>query len=116
MEINKPIVLPGIEFKTGSSEILPASEKILTDAYETLRDNDNIFVEVQGHTDNVGSKAKNMKLSQARAESVKAWLVAKGIAADRMTCKGFGPDRPAASNDTPEGRQQNRRIEFTRTK
>jgi outer membrane protein OmpA-like peptidoglycan-associated protein len=57
-----------------------------------------------------------MKLSQARAESVKGWLVAKGIAAERITAKGYGPDKPVADNKTKEGRQKNRRIEFFRVK
>ncbi len=116
MEVNKPIVLPGIEFKTGSAEILPASEKILNDAYETLRDNKNIEVEVGGHTDNVGKAAYNEKLSLKRAEAVKAWLVAKGIDPARITTKGYGMTKPIADNKTEAGRAQNRRIEFTRTK
>jgi len=116
MEINKPIVLPGIVFKSNSADILPASEQILNDAYETLRDNTNVAVEIGGHTDDVGKDASNQTLSEKRAESVKAWLVAKGISADRLTIKGYGETKPVADNKTEAGRQQNRRIEFTRTK
>ena len=116
IEMGKNIVLEGVVFKTGSAVISPPSEEILTRAFNALNDNPEIEVEVQGHTDSQGNQAANMKLSQARAEAVKAWLVKKGIAAQRMTAKGFGPDKPVAANATPEGRQQNRRIEFARLK
>jgi outer membrane protein OmpA-like peptidoglycan-associated protein len=115
-EVGKAIVLPGIVFKTGSAEILPASEPILEDAYTTLRDNPEIYVEIHGYTDNTGKLDKNMTLSQNRAESVKQWLIAKGISDTRMATKGFGPENPVADDATPEGRQQNRRIEFVRVK
>jgi outer membrane protein OmpA-like peptidoglycan-associated protein len=116
LETGKAIVLEGIVFKTASADILPASEQILTLALNTLQENPDVTVEIQGHTDNVGKHDSNVKLSLKRAESVKAWLVAKGIAADRLTTKGMGPDHPIADNSTPEGKQQNRRIEFVRVK
>jgi outer membrane protein OmpA-like peptidoglycan-associated protein len=116
VEVGKAIVLEGIVFATGKADITPETETNLEKAYNTLAQNPEIVVEIQGHTDNTGKKATNMKLSQARAESVKAWLVKKGIAAERITAKGFGPDKPAADNKTKEGRQQNRRIEFFRVK
>ncbi|MCX6641733.1 MAG: DUF6089 family protein [bacterium] len=114
--IGAKIVLEGIVFKTGSSQILPESEEPLNQSLQTLTENPDIAVEIGGYTDNVGSKASNLKLSQARAESVMKWLIDHEIAKERLTAKGFGPDNPVASNDTPEGRQQNRRIEFVRTK
>ncbi len=116
VEVGAAIVLDGIVFETGKSEITPISEMILEKAYNTLAQNPAIEVEIHGHTDNTGRKATNMKLSQARAESVKSWLVAKGIAANRIGAKGFGPDKPITSNKTAEDRQKNRRIEFYRTK
>jgi outer membrane protein OmpA-like peptidoglycan-associated protein len=116
VEVGKAIVLEGIVFATGKADITPESEMNLEKAYNTLAQNPEIVVEIQGHTDNTGKKATNMRLSQARAESVKGWLVKKGIAADRISAKGFGPDRPAADNKTREGRQMNRRIEFFRVK
>jgi OmpA-OmpF porin, OOP family len=116
VEVGKAIVLEGIIFATGKADITPESEANLDKAYNTLAQNPEIVVEIQGHTDNTGKKATNVKLSQARAESVKAWLVKKGIATERITAKGFGPDKPAADNTTKEGRQKNRRIEFFRVK
>lgn len=116
VEVGKAIVLDGVVFRSGSADITPASEQILRKAFNTLNDNPEIEVEIQGHTDNTGSRALNTRLSLARAEAVKAWLVRQGIAASRIGTKGFGPDQPVASNDTPAGRQQNRRIEFARVK
>jgi outer membrane protein OmpA-like peptidoglycan-associated protein len=116
IEVGKAIVLEGVVFATGKADITAQSEEILDKAFNTLMQNPEVLVEIQGHTDNVGSRALNMRLSQARADAVKTWLVRKGIAADRIMARGFGPDRPVASNTTPEGRQKNRRIEFFRLK
>ncbi|MDD5088928.1 MAG: OmpA family protein [bacterium] len=116
LEKGKEIVLPGIVFKVNSAEILPESQTILNDAYETLRDNTNVVVEISGHTDSSGKHDKNMALSEARANSVRDWLIAKGISGDRLIAKGYGPDKPVAPNDTKENKQKNRRIEFVRIK
>lgn len=116
VEVGKAIVLEGVVFKSGSSAITPESEDILNKAFNTLNENADIEVEIQGHTDNTGSRAGNLKLSQARADAVKAFLVNKGIAAARISAKGIGPDMPIADNATADGRQKNRRIEFVRTK
>ena len=113
-EMNRPVVLPGIQFRTGSAEILPESEAVLIQAYMSLNDNPEVAVEIAGHTDNVGSDASNQKLSQRRADSVKQWMINKGIVANRLNAVGYGEGHPIASNDTVEGRAQNRRIEFTR--
>jgi outer membrane protein OmpA-like peptidoglycan-associated protein len=116
VEAGKAIVLEGVVFETGKSVITPATETVLEQAYNTLAQNPDIAVEIRGYTDNAGKLASNVKLSQARAEAVRAWLVAKGIAADRITAKGYGPENPVAPNTTPEGKAKNRRIEFFRTK
>ncbi|MBI3365841.1 MAG: OmpA family protein [Ignavibacteriae bacterium] len=116
IDVGKAIVLAGVVFKTGSAEIGPASAAILEKAYNTLEQNPDILVGIHGHTDNVGKRAYNMKLSMARANAVKDYLVQRGIDEKRISTKGFGFDKPIASNDTPEGRQKNRRIEFFRTR
>ena len=69
-------------------------------------------ITVEGHTDNKGKREVNVKLSQARAEAVKKFVVDKGVPADRITAKGFGPDKPADTNETEKGRENNRRVEF----
>ena len=114
--VGAEIIMEGILFDTGSSRIKTSSEIVLNKVAQTMIDNPEIVVEIQGHTDNVGSRASNIKLSQARADAVAKYLAGKGVAKERMTSKGMGPDSPVASNDTAEGRQQNRRITFTRTK
>jgi outer membrane protein OmpA-like peptidoglycan-associated protein len=116
VEVGKAIVLDGVVFASGKSEITPESGVILEKAYNTLNQNPDITVEIQGHTDNTGKRSTNTKLSLARADAVKAWLVAKGIAETRITTKGFGPDKPIAPNTSVDGRQKNRRIEFFRVK
>lgn len=116
VEVGKAIVLEGIVFKTGSAVIEPKSEEILTQAFNTFDQNKDITVEIRGYTDNVGNRKSNLRLSQRRADSVKAWLVNKGVPADRIASKGYGMDNPIADNKTVDGRQRNRRIEFFRTK
>jgi len=116
IEVGQSIVLEGIQFKSGSADITAESDTILTKVYNTLAGDTTIAVEVQGYTDNVGSRSSNLKLSLARAEAVKTYLVNKGIAASRIGTKGLGPDKPVAPNTTDEGKQKNRRIEFVRVK
>ncbi len=116
VEVGAAIVLEGVTFETGKSEITAASDSVLMLAYNTMFQNPDITVEIRGYTDNSGKKAKNMTLSQERADAVKAWLVNKGIASERITTAGFGPDNPVAPNTTKEGKSKNRRIEFFRTK
>jgi OmpA-OmpF porin, OOP family len=102
-----------IQFATGSSEILPASFGLLDEIVGVLKDNPQIeIVQVEGHTDSVGGAEYNQKLSQARAGSVKSYLTKKGIAGKRLVAKGFGLTRPIGDNDTDEGKEQNRRVEF----
>lgn len=115
-EVGKAIVLEGVVFKSGSAQITTASNLILNSARKTLEENPEITVQIQGFTDNVGKAKSNLKLSQKRAEAVKAWLVKNGIAASRITAEGYGDTNPRGDNKTAEGRQKNRRIEFFRIK
>jgi len=111
---NKQIALRRqISFATGSDEILPNSEPLLVEVADVLiRNPDLELVEVQGHTDNRGQRALNMRLSQERAESVRQWLIRHGVEADRLTAKGYGPTRPLAPNITQQNRARNRRVQF----
>ncbi len=107
------IRLEGVNFQVGTSNLTAESSAILESVAALLgKIPDNI--EIAGHTDNTGSQAINRTLSQARAEAVKAFLIDKGVAADRLEAKGYGPDAPIAENDTAEGRAQNRRVELRR--
>jgi outer membrane protein OmpA-like peptidoglycan-associated protein len=110
----KTLILEGVNFETGKSTLTPESEAILNGVAESLVANDSIRVQVTGHTDNTGSLALNRRLSRARADAVRTYLVSRGVAEDRLTARGFGPDQPVASNRTAEGRAQNRRVELTR--
>ena len=92
------------------SRTIPAGDAVA----QSLAANDSIRVEVGGHTDNTGSRATNLALSQARAEAVRHYLVRHGVAADRLVARGYGPDSPVAGNGTREGRAQNRRVELRR--
>lgn len=109
------IVLEGVTFASGSAVLTEAAKVVLDKMAGQLNGAPDINVEVQGHTDNTGSAATNTRLSGLRAESVRAYLVAKGVAAPRLTAKGYGPSQPVADNGTPAGRQQNRRVELKRT-
>lgn len=116
VELGKPVVLKGVYFKLGSAELDPNSEDILDQAFNTLKDNPHIEVEIRGHTDNSGSAKRNKDLSKLRAETVKKYLVIKGIKKARLSTKGFGSENPLVPNDSKKGQARNRRIEFFRIK
>lgn len=101
-----------INFDTGSSTIAQESFGLLDRLVVVVRRCSDAKVEISGHTDSVGSLESNMTLSESRAKAVVDYLARSGIAGDRVEAKGFGPTQPRASNDTAEGRAQNRRIEF----
>ena len=104
--------LEGIEFETGKATIRKMSFKVLDKAFAVLDEYKDVKVEISGHTDDRGDAEKNKKLSQDRAESVKKYLVDKGIAAERLSAVGFGAEKPIADNKTAKGQTKNRRIEF----
>ncbi len=110
---NEIEVLKRIEFEFDRSTILPVSFPILDEVVSLLKANPTIKqMLIEGHTDNQGTPEYNQKLSDDRANSVMAYLVSKGIEAGRLSAKGWGLTKPRASNDTDEGRQRNRRVEF----
>ena len=112
IEVGRTVRLNNIFFDTGKSELRPESGPELDRLVTTLNESPKMVIEVRGHTDNTGSNEINAKLSQDRAEAVREYFVSKGIEPDRIASKGFGESKPVATNDTDEGRQQNRRVEF----
>jgi outer membrane protein OmpA-like peptidoglycan-associated protein len=105
----------GILFATGKADLRPESRPVLKEIAATMTQHADLRILIEGHTDNVGSSATNLTLSDARAAAVKAALVADfGIAADRLTTKGFGDTKPAVPNTTATGRAQNRRVEIVK--
>jgi len=103
-------------FDINSAEVKSESYPMLNDAVLIMKKNPDLTVEIDGHTDNTGTAAYNMTLSEKRAEAIKDHLVTRGIDPKRLTTKGFGFTKPAASNDTKAGRAKNRRVEFTPVK
>lgn len=101
-----------IEFEFASSKLKLTSHDELDEIAEILKEWKNYNIKIEGHTDSVGSEESNQVLSQKRAESAAAYLISKGIAAERIEAIGHGETKPTATNDTPEGRQANRRVEF----
>lgn len=108
----RPLVLRGVRFETGKSALRPESYAALDEVAASLLANPTVRIEIAGHTDNTGSRALNQRLSLQRAQAVRAYLASKGVRPDRMVARGYGPDRPIAPNTTPEGREQNRRVEL----
>ena len=111
-ELKKSFVLEGVNFITGSDAITKESKSVLNNVAETLIKNDDVNVEVAGYTDDRGEASFNQSLSQKRAESVKAYLQSSGVAANRMTAKGYGENDPIGNNSTSAGRAMNRRVEL----
>ncbi len=101
-----------VEFQTGSATLTPKGRALLDEIADIIPRLASERIEISGHTDSSGSRATNLALSQARADSVKSYLVGKGLASERFETLGEGPDRPVAGNETAEGRAKNRRIEF----
>lgn len=101
-----------IEFETSSANIRPYSYKLLDEIFESAVVAEGLKVGVYGHTDNKGSDAVNLPLSQQRAEAVMAYLVKKGLPNNRIEAKGYGAEKPVADNNTEEGRSKNRRVEI----
>ncbi|MDO8969064.1 MAG: OmpA family protein, partial [Saprospiraceae bacterium] len=108
----KPIVLRNVFFETGSASLRSESVSELDRLAQMLAKNPQLKIQINGHTDDIGDEKNNQNLSEARAKAVQDYLLSKQIAAERLRFKGFGESRPLESNDTPEGRANNRRTEF----
>ena len=104
--------LAGVQFASNSDELIGDSESKLDDIVTLMQAHEDFSLMISGYTDNTGNADYNLELSDKRAQSAKNYLVSKGIAADRIEAKGYGIENPVATNDTPEGRAQNRRVEF----
>jgi OmpA-OmpF porin, OOP family len=105
------ITLKNVFFETGLATLKKESFPALNELVDALKSKPNLVIEISGHTDNVGSPESNLKLSAERANAVRDYLIKHGIAPARVVAKGYGETQPVADNDTPEGRQQNRRTE-----
>lgn len=106
------VVLKGVNFEVNSARLTANAKVILNQVGDALSANPSMKAEIGGHTDSTGPAKLNERLSQKRAQAVKDYLVKRGIAADRLTVKGYGPTQPIDTNETPEGRELNRRVEL----
>lgn len=109
-----PLVLQGVTFASGRSIITRQSFAVLDAVAASLVANPGVEIEIAGHTDDSGAEALNLRLSQARADAVRHYLATKGVPPARMTSQGYGESQPVASNVTPQGKAQNRRVELRR--
>lgn len=110
--LDKTLANRVVEFETASARLTPAGSRILDEMAEAIKRIGTPRLQLIGHTDGNGRREANLELSLARANSVRNYLIEKGIPADSLAASGAGPDRPLGSNDTAEGRARNRRIEF----
>jgi outer membrane protein OmpA-like peptidoglycan-associated protein len=107
-----PLVLDGVKFDFDKADIRPADQAKLDQDVANLKEWGDVKVEVAGYTCSIGTDDYNLGLSQRRAESVRNYLIDKGIPADRLTARGYGESQPVADNATDEGRIENRRVEL----
>jgi outer membrane protein OmpA-like peptidoglycan-associated protein len=113
IEVGQSVRLNNIFFATGKTTLKPQSFPELDRVVQFLKENENIKVEIAGHTDNVGKAASNQQLSLGRAKSVSTYITSKGVAQSQITFKGYGMTKPVAENKTAAGKAMNRRVEFT---
>ncbi len=110
--IEQSVIVRAVDFEFNLSQLTAPAQQTLDEVARALLTQPELNVEIQGHTDSIGSAAYNLNLSQRRAEAVKAYLIGKGVSASVLTAKGYGKAEPIASNDNAEGRAQNRRVAF----
>jgi OOP family OmpA-OmpF porin len=108
------VVLEGVTFNTGSAALTESARFILRRVAESLMAHSEVRVEVAGHTDATGARSTNLRLSWARAQSVREFLIAQGVPVEQLEARGYGPDDPIASNASASGRARNRRVELRR--
>jgi outer membrane protein OmpA-like peptidoglycan-associated protein len=111
----KRFLLKDVRFDTGSPRLDPTSAQVLDEVASALVAHPSARIRLEGHTDTTGAPDTNRRLSQARAETTKSYLTARGVDAGRIETAGYGPDRPVAGNDTPAGQAENRRTELVVT-
>ncbi len=107
----KPLILENIVFESGKAKLLPKSNAELEKLFNYLLLNQDSKLEISGHTDNTGDDTKNIELSEARAKSVIKYLINQGVSENRLTFKGYGSSKPINTNETADGRAENRRVE-----
>jgi len=112
IEVGAKVVLENIYFETGKAMLRPESNEALDQVVRFLENNPDMKLEISGHTDNTGSLRINQKLSRERAKSVVNYLVERGIPDTMLVYEGYADTEPVAPNDTREGREKNRRVEF----
>jgi outer membrane protein OmpA-like peptidoglycan-associated protein len=110
-ELPAQITLEDVLFESGSAKLNPSSYKSLDELAAFMKRKTDMEIEIAGHTDNVGNESNNLVLSQKRSESVRNYLISKGISPTRLVAKGYGQSEPVADNDSDGGRRQNRRTE-----
>jgi len=110
--IEQSVIVRAVDFEFNLSQLTAPAQQTLDEVASALLTQPELNVEIQGHTDSIGSVAHNLNLSQRRADAVKAYLIGKGVSASALTAKGYGKAMPIAGNDTAEGRAQNRRVAF----
>jgi len=106
------VVLEDVQFESNSSELTAGSSESLDKVVNAMNEYDQLRIEIQAHTDNMGEASYNLSLSEKRANSVRDYLIAQGVAANRMEVKGYGETQPIADNSTRDGRAKNRRVEL----
>ena len=114
MEGPRTVTLRGVTFAPARDELTAGALAVLDEVAKQLVAVPELKIEISGHTDSKGTRIRNIRLSLARAEAVRAYLVMQGVPAERLTARGYGPDKPVASNAGPNGRAMNRRVELKR--
>ena len=112
LEVGKTVVLKNVFFDTDKFDLKKKSKIELDKLVQFLQKNTTVTIELGGHTDNVGSAKANLTLSNNRAKSVYGYLVEQGVSNERLTTNGYGDTKPISSNETEQGRAENRRTEF----